>query len=78
MPFLPITTPRMFERLAALALCAAVVTPADAAPGIDPIDRKMTLCVDDPEHASTAGQHMRSSTDARIEHQRRRKIRQNR
>ncbi|VWD12797.1 hypothetical protein BLA50215_03354 [Burkholderia lata] len=52
----------MFERLAALALCAAVITPAavatpaDAAPGIDPIDRKMTLCLDDPEHASTAGQ----------------------
>ncbi|MBN3776708.1 hypothetical protein G3O06_03890 [Burkholderia sp. Ac-20345] len=74
----------MVERLAALALCAAVITPAavatpaDAAPGIDPIDRKMTLCLDDPEHASTAGQHMRSSSDARNGHQHRRKVRQNR
>ncbi|KAF1040009.1 MAG: hypothetical protein GAK33_01009 [Burkholderia lata] len=52
----------MFERLAALALCAAVIAPtavaapADAAPGVDPIDQKMTLCLDALEHASTAGQ----------------------
>ncbi|WP_161788554.1 lysozyme inhibitor LprI family protein [Burkholderia paludis] len=52
----------MFERLATLALRAAVVAsaaavmPADAAPGADPIDRNMTLCLDAPEHASTAGQ----------------------
>jgi uncharacterized protein YecT (DUF1311 family) len=52
----------MFERLAALALCTAVIAPtavaapADAAPGVDPIDQKMTLCLDAPEHASTAGQ----------------------
>ncbi|VWB79877.1 hypothetical protein [Burkholderia lata] len=68
----------MVERLADLALCAAVATPADAAPCIDPIDRKMTLCLDDPEHASTAGQHMRSSTEARNGHQHPRKVRQNR
>ncbi|MBJ9967610.1 lysozyme inhibitor LprI family protein [Burkholderia seminalis] len=52
----------MFERLAALALCAVVTAPAavaaqpDAATGIDPIDRTMTQCLNDPEHASTAGQ----------------------
>ncbi|VWB26885.1 hypothetical protein BLA6860_01117 [Burkholderia lata] len=47
----------MFERLTALALCAFVIVPAAvAAPGVDPIDRKMTLCLDDPAHASTAGQ----------------------
>ncbi|WP_175905432.1 lysozyme inhibitor LprI family protein [Burkholderia seminalis] len=52
----------MLERLAALALCAVVTAPAavaaqpDAATGIDPIDRTMTQCLNDPEHASTAGQ----------------------
>ncbi|VWC58965.1 lysozyme inhibitor LprI family protein [Burkholderia lata] len=47
----------MFERLTALALCAAIIVPAAvAAPGIDPIDRTMSLCLDDPAHASTAGQ----------------------
>ncbi|MEK7885832.1 hypothetical protein AAB992_01810 [Burkholderia contaminans] len=51
----------MLQRLAALALCAVVIAPAAiaapaiAAPGIDPIDRKMTQCLDDPVHAlSTA------------------------
>lgn len=50
-------TPGMLQRLAALALCAVVIAPAAiAAPGIDPIDRKMTQCLDDPVHASTLGQ----------------------
>ncbi|OXI78807.1 hypothetical protein CFB50_34530 [Burkholderia sp. AU33423] len=53
----------MFERLAALALCAAAIVPAavatraNVAANIDPIDRAMTLCLDDPTHASTAGQN---------------------
>ncbi|WP_446904047.1 lysozyme inhibitor LprI family protein [Burkholderia sp. YIM B11467] len=45
----------MFERLAALTLCAAITAPAAAA-DIDPIDQQMTLCLNDPEHASTGGQ----------------------
>ncbi|WP_165765586.1 hypothetical protein [Burkholderia puraquae] len=50
----------MFERLAALAFCAAVIAPAavaaptDAATGIDPLDRRMTRCLDAPGHASSA------------------------
>ncbi|WP_412472979.1 lysozyme inhibitor LprI family protein [Burkholderia stabilis] len=55
----PPRTHSMLERLAAIALCAAVTAPAavaappDAATGID---SKMTLCLNDPEHASTGGQ----------------------
>ncbi|MCA3780881.1 MAG: DUF1311 domain-containing protein [Burkholderia sp.] len=57
----------MLERFAALMLCAAVAAPAavaaqpdsaqsDAATGTHRIDRKLTQCLNDPDHASTGGQ----------------------
>lgn len=52
----------MLERVAALMLCAAAAAPAavaaqpDAATGTHRIDRKLTQCLNDPEHASTGGQ----------------------